>query len=66
MKKRKKSQKASSGKGWASFRVRGIRTSLFNLSTHIELSLEARQELEKAYNHVDIVVGILDIEKGEA
>ena len=65
MKKKKKSTGVS-GKGWASFRVRGIRTSLFNLSTHIELSLEARQELEKAYNHVDIVVGILDIEKGKA
>jgi hypothetical protein len=65
-KKRKKSIGASSGKGWASFRIRGIKTSLFNLATHVELSLDARQELEKAYDHIEKVVKILDKEKGEA
>jgi hypothetical protein len=66
MKKRKKSQKGNSGKGWASFRVRGIKTSLFNLKNHAELSQAIRDELALAFTYVEDAVKILDKEKGEA
>ena len=66
MKKKKKSQKASSGKGWASFRIRGMKTSLMNLEANEELSPYVRRKLSNALDQIVEAVAKLDEEKGEA
>lgn len=67
MKKKRKSTRTKnlSGKGWASFRVRGIKTSLKNLYIHPELSAGIQFALHEALYHVEDAVKILDEEKKE-
>jgi len=66
MAKKKKKQPASSGKGWASFRIRGIKTSLMNLEVHPELSPYVRRKLGNALDQIVEAVAKLDEEKGES
>ena len=61
--KKSKSQKGLSGKGWASFRIRGIKTSLINLEVHPELSIKIRRCLSNALDSIVEAVAELDIEK---
>jgi len=64
--KKSKSQKGLSGKGWASFRIRGIKTSLINLKIHEELSPYVRRKLSNALDQIVEAVAKLDEEKGES
>lgn len=66
MKKKSGKKKGDSGKGWASFRIRGIATSLKNLETHPELSIKCRRKLSTALDSIVEAVAILDEEKEEA
>ena len=59
----KRKTKGNEGKGWASFRIRGIKTSLQNLETHKELSTKVRRHLSKALDSIVEAVAILDEEK---
>ena len=50
-------------KGWASFRIRGIQTSLETLSNNQELSNKVRMKLLLAKQKIDEAVDFLDEER---
>ena len=59
----KKKKKVEDSKAWASFRVRGIQTSLKNLAENKELSNKVRMKLLAAIPFVEEAVDILDLER---
>jgi len=61
MKRKKRKQKDN--KGWASFRIRGIKTSLETLKSNQELSFEVKSYLSKALEEIGEAVDILNKER---
>lgn len=59
----KKKKKTEDSKAWASFRVRGIQTTLNSLAKNTELSNKVRMKLLAAIPFVEDAVDILDLER---
>jgi hypothetical protein len=59
----KKKRMNQDNKGWASFRIRGIQTSLKTLADNKELSNKVRMKLLLAQQRIDEAVDFLDEER---
>ena len=62
-KRRRKKRKQNDSKGWASFRIRGIKASLETLKSNQELSFEVKKHLSKALGEIRKAVDILNKER---
>lgn len=58
-----KKKKPADSKAWASFRIRGIQTTLENLEINTELSVFVRRNLSVALDAISRAVNRLDEER---